>query len=58
MLALLLGIPTKWYNKYLLAAILQIPFAFLAIVKAFFNIGKAQRNFMHTPHGEIKIKNK
>ena len=55
-IALLLGIPTKWYNKYLLAAILQIPFAFLAIVKAFFNIGKAQRNFIHTPHGETKNK--
>ena len=52
-LALLLGIPYKWYNKQLLTAILQIPFALLAIVKALFNIKKAKNNFFHTPHGEL-----
>ena len=53
-IALLLGIPFKWYNKHLLNAILQIPFAFLAIVKAIFNIRKAQKKFIHTPHGELE----
>ena len=57
-IAQLLGIPYKWYNKHLLTAILQIPFAFLAFVKAIFNIGKAQKKFIHTPHGEFETKKK
>ncbi len=50
--SLLLGIPTKWYNKQLLMAFLQIPVAMISIVKASLNIGKARKQFIHTPHGE------
>ena len=50
--ALLLGIPRKWYNKQLLFAFLQIPVALLSIFKAMLYIGKARKQFIHTPHGE------
>ncbi len=51
-IALLLGIPRKWYNKQLLLAFLQIPVALLSILKAMLHIGKARKQFIHTPHGE------
>jgi cellulose synthase/poly-beta-1,6-N-acetylglucosamine synthase-like glycosyltransferase len=51
-LALLIGIPSKWYNKKLLMAFLQIPVAFISIFKSALNIGKARKQFIHTPHGE------
>jgi cellulose synthase/poly-beta-1,6-N-acetylglucosamine synthase-like glycosyltransferase len=50
--ALLLGIPAKWYNKQLIMAFLQIPIALISILKATLNIGKARKQFIHTPHGE------
>lgn len=54
MISLLMGIPSKWYNKQLLFAFLQIPGALFAMLKAMLNIGKARKQFIHTPHGEIK----
>lgn len=51
-LALLMGIPAKWYNKKLLSAFLQIPVAIFSILKAMLHIGKARKQFIHTPHGE------
>lgn len=51
-IALLIGIPAKWYNKQLLMAFLQIPIALVSILKATLNIGKARKQFIHTPHGE------
>ncbi len=51
-IALLMGIPAKWYNRKLLAAFLQIPVAIFSILIAALNIGKARRKFIHTPHGE------
>ncbi|CAH0995986.1 hypothetical protein EMA8858_02114 [Emticicia aquatica] len=50
--ALLLGIPAKWYNKQLIMAFLQIPIALISILKATLNISKARKQFIHTPHGE------
>jgi cellulose synthase/poly-beta-1,6-N-acetylglucosamine synthase-like glycosyltransferase len=52
LIALLLGIPQKWYNKQLLKALLQVPEAIFSMIKALFNIGKASKQFIHTPHGE------
>lgn len=51
-LALLMGIPTKWYNKQLLMAFLQIPIALFSMFKAMLGIGKARKQFIHTPHGD------
>ena len=53
-LALLMGIPARWYNKELVAAFLQIPGALFSMLKAMLNIGKARKQFIHTPHGEVK----
>lgn len=55
--ALLLGIPAKWYNRQLLAAFLQIPGALVSILKAMLHIGKARKQFIHTPHGETETEN-
>ena len=51
-LSLMIGIPTKWVNKQLLMAFLQIPVAMISILKATLHIGKARKQFIHTPHGE------
>lgn len=51
-IALLLGVPLKWYNKQLLKAVLRIPGALFSMVKALFNAGQASKKFIHTPHGE------
>lgn len=53
-LALLMGIPAKWYNRKLLSAFLQIPGAIFSILIATLNIGKARKKFIHTPHGETE----
>ncbi len=50
--ALILGIPAKWYNKQLLMAFLQIPIALFSMLKAMMGIGKARKQFIHTPHGD------
>ena len=53
-IALLTGIPAKWYNKELLNAFMQIPGAVFSMFKALLNIGKARKQFIHTPHVEVK----
>jgi cellulose synthase/poly-beta-1,6-N-acetylglucosamine synthase-like glycosyltransferase len=54
--ALFIGIPAKWYNRQLLPAIGQIPGALISMFKAMLQIGRAKRQFIHTPHGETIIK--
>lgn len=56
-LALLAGIPARWYNRQLLLAMLQIPGALLSMVKALTQTGKARKQFIHTPHGEMPAQN-
>lgn len=51
-LALLMGIPMRWYNKQLLMAFFQIPVALFSMFKAMLSIGKARKQFIHTPHGD------
>lgn len=51
-ISLVLGIPTRWYNKQLLFAFLQIPGALFSMLKAMAHMGKARKQFIHTPHGE------
>lgn len=51
-IALMMGIPSKWYNKQLLKAFLQIPIALVSMLKAMLKIGKARKQFIHTPHGD------
>lgn len=56
-IALLMGIPSKWYNKQLLMAFLQIPIALVSMLKAMLKIGKARKQFIHTPHGDSPLNN-
>lgn len=50
--ALLIALPFRWYNRKLLNALLQIPIAYFSMLKAYIQINKAKRSFIHTPHGE------
>ena len=52
LVALLIGIPRRWYNRRLLAAFLQIPGALWSMLKALTQVGKARKQFIHTPHGD------
>lgn len=56
-ISLFMGIPARWYNKQLLISFLQIPGALLSMIKALLKIGKANKQFIHTPHGETTPKN-
>ncbi|MEA5141213.1 glycosyltransferase [Arcicella rigui] len=52
--SLLISIPSRWYNKQLLMAFLQIPGAIISMLKAMLKIGKARKQFIHTPHGDTE----
>jgi cellulose synthase/poly-beta-1,6-N-acetylglucosamine synthase-like glycosyltransferase len=54
--SLLLGIPGRWYNSQLWKAFLQIPGAVIGMLQALLQIGKARKQFIHTPHGEAAQK--
>ena len=54
-LSLLLSIPSQLYNKQLIAALVQIPGAFVAMIRALLQVNKARKTFIHTPHGETLI---
>lgn len=56
-ISLLLGIPARWFNKQFLIALLQIPGALLSMIKAMLQMGKARKQFIHTPHGEAALEN-
>jgi len=56
-IALLIGIPSRWYNRQLLNAFMQVPGALFSMIKAMFQIGKARKKFIHTPHGETAQNN-
>jgi cellulose synthase/poly-beta-1,6-N-acetylglucosamine synthase-like glycosyltransferase len=56
-ISLFMGIPARWYNKQLLISFLQIPGALLSMIKALLKMGKANKQFIHTPHGETASKN-
>ena len=55
--SLFMGIPARWFNKQLLVSFLQIPGALLSMIKALLKMGKANKQFIHTPHGETVTKN-
>jgi cellulose synthase/poly-beta-1,6-N-acetylglucosamine synthase-like glycosyltransferase len=54
-LSLLMGIPARWYNKQLLFSFLQIPGALFSMIAAIMHMGKARKQFIHTPHGEAEL---
>ena len=56
--SLFMGIPARWYNRQLLVAFFQIPGALFSMILALLKMGKANKQFIHTPHGEAIIQNK
>jgi cellulose synthase/poly-beta-1,6-N-acetylglucosamine synthase-like glycosyltransferase len=56
-ISLFMGIPGRWYNKQLLVAFLQIPGALFSMIGAMLKMGKARKQFIHTPHGATELKN-
>ena len=54
-LSLLLSIPSRLYNRKLIAALVQIPGAFVSMIRALLQVNKARKTFIHTPHGETLI---
>lgn len=56
-ISLFLGIPKRWYNKQLLVSFLQIPGALFSMIIAMTKMGKARKQFIHTPHGDASLEN-
>lgn len=57
LLALLLAIPDRFYNKRTLSAFLKLPMVFVAMLQSFRKIKSARTTFIHTPHGEREENN-
>ncbi|MDN5200200.1 glycosyltransferase family 2 protein [Fulvivirgaceae bacterium BMA10] len=49
-LILLIAVPGSFFNKDLIKALINIPKAFLYMLKALFSIKGADKKFIHTPH--------
>lgn len=53
LISILISIPKKYFNKNMIKAIIYIPRAFLSMSLLIFKIKGANKNFIHTTHGEI-----
>lgn len=54
--AFLLGLPKSFYNINTLKALLSIPSAFFRMMLLLFKLKGANKEFIHTAHGVLKIK--
>lgn len=52
--AIIMAIPSQYFNKQLFKAIVKLPSAFLTMFKLFFKLKGANKTFIHTPHGHVK----
>lgn len=50
--ALLISLPARFYHIGLIKAVVCLPLAFFSMCHALFNIRKAKRSFIHTPHSQ------
>lgn len=53
---MLLAVPSRFYNKQTLKAMLYIPHGFWLMVKSFLNLKGANKKFIHTPHTSTNSK--
>jgi len=51
----LLAIPKRFYRFKTLAAIGQIPVAFIMLIMSLFKVRKGNRTFIHTPHANVNV---
>ena len=56
-LAFFFALPKSFYNTKTLEALLTLPTAFFRMALLLFKLKGANKKFIHTPHGEIKIQN-
>lgn len=52
--ALLISVPRKYYNRHTLNALLTLPKAFALFFATLFKLKGANKKFIHTPHGQKK----
>lgn len=56
-LAFFFALPKSFYNTKTLEALLTLPTAFFRMGLLLFQLKGANKKFIHTPHGEIKVQN-
>ncbi len=56
-LAFFFALPKSFYNSETLKALFTLPTAFFRMALLLFKLKGANKKFIHTPHGEIKIQN-
>ena len=52
LIALLVAVPNRFYNKRTLIALFRLPVIFITILRSFIKVRTAKNTFIHTPHGE------
>ncbi len=52
--SLFISIPTKFYNKQTLVAVLNIPHGFILMIISLFRIKGASKKFLHTTHDHVE----
>lgn len=52
LLALLLGLPNRYYNRRTVQAFFKLPAIFIAILRSFIGLRSARTTFIHTSHGK------
>ncbi len=54
--ALFIAVPATYLNRGLLKAVIHLPATFISMFRIFFKLRGANKNFIHTPHGELEVK--
>jgi cellulose synthase/poly-beta-1,6-N-acetylglucosamine synthase-like glycosyltransferase len=53
-MAMMLAVPGRFYNKQLLKSVLMVPAIFFRMVGLMFKLKGANKTFIHTPHGQVQ----
>lgn len=54
--SILLAVPSKFFNKRLLEALIKLPAGIFSTFKILFKLKGANKTFIHTPHGDVSEK--
>lgn len=57
-IAILLAVPSTFFNKQLLVAMISLPAGILSTFKVLLKLKGANKTFIHTPHGDTSEENK
>jgi cellulose synthase/poly-beta-1,6-N-acetylglucosamine synthase-like glycosyltransferase len=53
-MAMMLAVPGRFYNKQLFKSVLMVPAIFFRMVALMFKLKGANKTFIHTPHGQVQ----